>query len=179
MLTPGSTSTAWVAQCARPAGHPSRRPTGRRRRHPRADARHQLTQVADFPVFPHPVSREEYALARTERKSGNGRPLAVLPEVTLEEDLQLPDLTINAMAMAANGEPIDHFPGNETWLIGPKARLTCFRGRPAARASYVARFAARYHPLGFSVAAETMALMREIVGHGELAHLRRADLDRN
>lgn len=128
----------------------------------------------DFPVFLHPQSGEEYALARTERKSGKGHTGFVVhasPDVTLEEDLQRRDLTINAMARAADGTLVDPFGGRQDlqarWLrhVSP-----AFREDPL-RVLRVARFAARFAHLGFRVAPETLALMREMCGAGELQHL--------
>ncbi|GAB4352807.1 MAG: multifunctional CCA addition/repair protein [Gammaproteobacteria bacterium] len=126
---------------------------------------------ADFPVFLHPETREEYALARTERKTAPGyRGFAVHsdPGVTLEEDLQRRDLTINAMARDERGRLIDPY-GGERDL---EARLLrhvspAFKEDPV-RILRVARFAARFSPLGFSVAPETLALMREMVENGEV-----------
>ncbi|MFI8618207.1 multifunctional CCA addition/repair protein [Acidovorax sp. NPDC077693] len=130
----------------------------------------------DFPVFLHPKTREEYALARTERKSGQGyRGFAVhtAPDVTLEEDLSRRDLTINAIA-----EDID--PSSGSGLFDPyhgvrdiEARVLrhvtdAFREDPV-RILRVARFAARF--TDFTVAPETMQLMREMVAHGEVDHL--------
>lgn len=128
----------------------------------------------DFPVFLHPDSHEEYALARTERKTAPGyRGFAFSTDssVTLEEDLARRDLTINAMAEDADGRLIDPYGGardlSERWLrhVSP-----AFAEDPV-RILRVARFAARYAPLGFRVAPETVALMREMVGAGEVAHL--------
>ncbi|WP_263144600.1 multifunctional CCA addition/repair protein [Pseudomonas sp. RIT-PI-AD] len=126
---------------------------------------------ADFPVFLHPETGEEYALARTERKSGRGYGGFVFhasPEVTLEEDLIRRDLTINAIAEAEDGQLIDPYGGREDlrgrWLrhVSP-----AFAEDPL-RVLRVARFAARYAPLGFRVADETRALMRQIAESGEL-----------
>ena len=129
---------------------------------------------ADFPVFLHPKTGEEYALARTERKSGRGYggfTFYASPEVTLEEDLIRRDLTINAMAEDEQGRLIDPYHGQrdlkEKWLrhVSP-----AFAEDPL-RVLRVARFAARYAPLGFRVAAETQALMRQISESGELQAL--------
>jgi tRNA nucleotidyltransferase (CCA-adding enzyme) len=128
----------------------------------------------DFPVFIHPRSGEEYALARTERKSGHGYhgfTFNASAEVTLEEDLLRRDLTINAMAREPGGPLIDPHGGlrdlKGRWLrhVSP-----AFAEDPL-RVLRVARFAARYHWLGFRVAEETMALMRQLGDGGELAHL--------
>lgn len=128
----------------------------------------------DFPVFLHPKSGEEYALARTERKSGlgyHGFVFNASPEVTLEEDLARRDLTINAMAREPGGPLIDPHGG----LRDLKARLLrhvspAFAEDPL-RVLRVARFAARFHWLGFRVADDTLALMKQLVTDGELAHL--------
>ncbi|MBK8283535.1 MAG: multifunctional CCA addition/repair protein [Ahniella sp.] len=128
----------------------------------------------DFPVFLHPQTKEEHALARTERKSGRGyRGFIVLSDegVTLEQDLLRRDLTINAIAEAENGQLIDPHNGQrdlaDRWLrhVSP-----AFAEDPV-RVLRVARFAARYAPLGFRVAPETVDLMRHMVADGELAHL--------
>jgi tRNA nucleotidyltransferase (CCA-adding enzyme) len=126
----------------------------------------------DFPVFLHPVTHEEYALARSERKAGHGYKGFVFhasPEVTLEEDLARRDLTINAIARADDGTPIDPFGGvadlekRVLRHVGP-----AFAEDPV-RILRVARFAARF--ADFSIAPETMALMRRMVEDGEADHL--------
>ncbi len=137
----------------------------------------------DFPVFLHPSSHEEYALARTERKSGRGYKgftVFTSPEVRIEDDLARRDLTINAIAVRAGqasaGATFDH----EDGVIDPfggrrdlQARVLrhvtdAFREDPV-RILRVARFAARFHD--FSVAPETRALMRQMVAEGEADHL--------
>ncbi|MFY0991378.1 polynucleotide adenylyltransferase [Halomonas sp. C05BenzN] len=128
----------------------------------------------DFPVFLHPETHEEYALARTERKSGHGYTgftVHASPEVTLEEDLARRDLTINAMAETPGGELIDPHGG----LADLEARVLrhvspAFVEDPL-RVLRTARFLARYAGLGFVIAEETRALMAELVDSGELAHL--------
>lgn len=129
---------------------------------------------ADFPVFLHPQTGEEYALARTERKSGRGYQGFVFhaaPEVTLEEDLARRDLTINAMAEDPEGRLIDPYGGardlQQRWLrhVSP-----AFVEDPV-RILRIARFAARLAPLGFRVAPETRALLRQMVANGEVDHL--------
>ncbi len=128
----------------------------------------------DFPVFLHPTSHEEYALARTERKSGsgyNGFTCYAAPDVTLEQDLIRRDLTINAIAQDENGEYIDPYNG----LADLNARLLrhvseAFSEDPL-RVLRVARFAARYAHLGFRIAPETMALMTRMANGGELSEL--------
>ena len=130
----------------------------------------------DFPVFLHPETREEYALARTERKSGRGYRGFVVqssPDVTLEEDLARRDLTINAIAVGADPSiATGHFDpyGGERDLQDRVLRhvTDSFREDPV-RILRVARFAARF--TDFTVAPETMQLMREMVAHGEADHL--------
>ncbi|MFZ5757255.1 MAG: multifunctional CCA addition/repair protein [Pseudomonadota bacterium] len=128
----------------------------------------------DFPVFLHPQTREEYALARTERKSGRGYhgfTFNTDPAVTLEEDLARRDLTINAMAEREDGSLADPFGGRADL----DARLLrhvspAFREDPL-RVLRVARFAARFASFGFRVADDTLALLREMSAGGELADL--------
>ncbi|MDR2871693.1 MAG: multifunctional CCA addition/repair protein [Xanthomonadaceae bacterium] len=128
----------------------------------------------DFPVFLHPDTGEEYALARTERKSGHGyRGFAVhaAPEVTLEEDLSRRDFTFNAMAEDEDGRLIDPYGGagdlqaRRLRHVGP-----AFVEDPL-RVLRAARLMARFEPLGFTVAGETMALMRDMADSGELRTL--------
>jgi tRNA nucleotidyltransferase (CCA-adding enzyme) len=125
----------------------------------------------DFPVFLHPQTHEEYALARTERKRGRGyRGFAVCatPEVTLEEDLMRRDLTINAMARDELGALIDPFGGERDLAAGVLRHVSPAFAEDPLRVLRVARFAARY---GFEVAPETAALMRVLSASGELATL--------
>ena len=130
----------------------------------------------DFPVFLHPKTREEYALARTERKSGRGYRGFVVqtsPDVTLEEDLARRDLTINARAASADwaktGAVFDPYGGQRDLQAGVLRHVTeAFREDPV-RILRVARFAARF--TDFSIAPETLQLMREMVAHGEADHL--------
>ena len=133
------------------------------------------TQVGrDFPVFLHPDTKEEYALARTERKSGPGYHGFVVhadPSVTLEEDLERRDLTINAMAMNESSAVIDPYGGQADLDAKLLRHVSPHFVEDPLRVLRVARFAARYHHLGFSVAEETIALMTEIVAAGELLHL--------
>lgn len=129
---------------------------------------------ADFPVFLHPQTGEEHALARTERKTApgyHGFEVAFSPEVTLEEDLRRRDLTINAMAEDPAGRLIDPF-GGKADLAARRLRHVsdAFREDPV-RILRVARFAARFAALDFGIAPETMALMREMVGSGEVRAL--------
>lgn len=128
----------------------------------------------DFPVFLHPDTNEEYALARTERKSGRGYHGFVCyssPDVTLEEDLARRDLTINAIARADDGELIDPYGGRADLEQRVLRHVAPAFAEDPLRVLRVARFAARYFHLGFRVAAETLALMRDIVASGEITHL--------
>lgn len=128
----------------------------------------------DFPVFLHPVSREEYALARTERKSGNGYTGFVTwfaPDVTLEQDLQRRDLTINAIAQDEAGNYIDPYQGRADLEKRLLRHVSAAFIEDPLRVLRVARFAARYAHLSFRIADETLALMRKMVACGELAHL--------
>ncbi|MUK76457.1 multifunctional CCA addition/repair protein [Aliivibrio fischeri] len=128
----------------------------------------------DFPVFLHPKTKEEYALARTERKSGQGYKgftCYAEPDVTLEEDLLRRDLTINAIAQADNGELIDPYNGQQDIIDRTLRHVSEAFTEDPLRVLRVARFAARFHHLGFMVAPETMDLMRELVDSGELSYL--------
>ncbi|MCQ8229074.1 multifunctional CCA addition/repair protein [Pantoea trifolii] len=128
----------------------------------------------DFPVFLHPRSREEYALARTERKSGNGYTGFVTqfaPDVTLEQDLQRRDLTINAIAQSDSGELIDPYGGQRDLAQRQLRHVSAAFKEDPLRVLRVARFAARFAHLNFRIADETQALMREMAVSGELAHL--------
>ncbi len=123
----------------------------------------------DFPVFLHPRTREEYALARTERKTARGyRGFAVhaAPEVTLEEDLARRDLTINAMAQAGDGGLIDPYGGQSDIAQKLLRHVTAAFAEDPVRILRVARFAARF--TDFSVAPETLALMQDMVAAGEV-----------
>ena len=134
-----------------------------------------FTQVGrDFPVFLHPDTKEEYALARTERKSGPGYHGFVVhadPSVTLEEDLERRDLTINAMAMDEDGVVTDPLGGQADLEAKILRHVSPHFVEDPLRVLRVARFAARYHQLGFTVAEETLSLMAEIVAANELPHL--------
>ena len=126
---------------------------------------------ADFPVFLHPQTGEEYALARTERKSGRGYggfTFFASPEVTLEEDLIRRDLTVNAMAEDDHGTLIDPYGGQRDLDARLLRHVSPAFAEDPLRVLRVARFAARYAPLGFSVAPETLVLMRELSESGEL-----------
>ena len=128
----------------------------------------------DFPVFLHPETGEEYALARTERKRGRGYRGFVVdadPSVTLEEDLARRDLTINAIAEAADGTLIDPFGGVADIQARVLRHVSEAFSEDPVRLLRLARFAARFAPLGFTVAAETLALGREMVAGGEVDHL--------
>ncbi len=128
----------------------------------------------DFPVYLHPESGEQYALARRERKTGPGHTgfaVDASPGVSLEEDLARRDLTINAMAETATGGLIDPHGGRADLENRVLRHVSpAFREDPL-RILRVARFAARFKRLGFSVAAETLELMREMTAAGELAEL--------
>jgi len=134
-----------------------------------------FTQVGrDFPVFLHPDTKEEYALARTERKSGPGYHGFVVhadPSVTLEEDLERRDLTINAMAMNEAGDIIDPYGGQQDLEAKLLKHVSAHFVEDPLRVLRVARFAARYHHLGFTVDPTTRSLMAEIVAADELPHL--------
>jgi tRNA nucleotidyltransferase (CCA-adding enzyme) len=124
----------------------------------------------DFPVFLHPDSHEEYALARLERKIAPGyRGFAIesSPAVTLEEDLRRRDLTINAMARGADGKLIDPFGGQADLRSRLLRHVSAAFAEDPVRILRVARFAARFAGLGFTVAPETLALMRAMVSAGE------------
>jgi tRNA nucleotidyltransferase (CCA-adding enzyme) len=126
---------------------------------------------SDFPVFLHPETHEEYALARTERKTAPGyRGFAfhASPEVTLEEDLRRRDLTINAIARGEDGVLVDPYGGAEDLRKGILRHVSEAFAEDPVRILRVARFAARF---GFSVAPETMALLRRMVSAGEADHL--------
>ncbi len=125
----------------------------------------------EFPVFLHPETNEEHALARTERKTAPGYHGFVFhasPEVTLAEDLQRRDLTINAMARDEAGHLIDPYGGRRDLEARLLRHVSPAFVEDPVRILRVARFAARLAPLGFRVADETMALMREMVASGEV-----------
>lgn len=128
----------------------------------------------DFPVFLHPDTGEEYALARTERKTGQGYKgfsFFAGPEVTIEEDLIRRDLTINAMARDADGNLVDPYNGQRDLEARLLRHVSDAFAEDPLRVLRVARFAARYHHLGFTIAAETLALMTVLSDSGELQHL--------
>ncbi|QRN55992.1 multifunctional CCA addition/repair protein [Dyella caseinilytica] len=128
----------------------------------------------DFPVFLHPHSREEYALARTERKTGHGYhgfAFHADPDVTLEEDLARRDLTINAIAEDEQGHLVDPYGGVRDLEQRLLRHVSPAFVEDPVRLLRVARFAARFAPLGFTVAEETMSLLQQMVRDGEIDHL--------
>lgn len=129
---------------------------------------------ADFPVFLHPKTGEEYALARTERKTGQGYggfTFHTSPEVTLEQDLIRRDLTVNAMAEDEQGQLIDPYGGQQDLQARLLRHLSPAFAEDPLRVLRVARFAARYADLGFKIAPDTLALMRQLSESGELLAL--------
>jgi tRNA nucleotidyltransferase (CCA-adding enzyme) len=145
----GATPEAMVAQGYRPVGR-------------------------DFPVFLHPGTNEEYALARLERKVGpgyRGFTTQHSPAVTLEQDLQRRDLTVNAIARADDGTLIDPYGGQADLAARVLRHVSPAFSEDPVRILRVARFAARFAPLGFTVAPETLALMRTMVASGEVEAL--------
>ena len=138
---------------------------------------------ADFPVFLHPTTHEEYALARTERKSGlgyQGFEVDVSTKVTLLEDLQRRDLTVNALAIEVislnddtpiNNTVIDYYGGLDDIESKTLRHVSAAFSEDPLRVLRVARFYSRYYDLGFVIADETLVLMRELVQSGELMHL--------
>ncbi|TKB51437.1 multifunctional CCA addition/repair protein [Ferrimonas sediminicola] len=127
-----------------------------------------------FPVFLHPQTQEEYALARTETKSGHGYTgfeVCSDPDVTLEQDLLRRDLTVNAIAMDDQGRLHDPCHGQADLDARVLRHVSPAFVEDPLRVLRVARFAARFHPQGFRVADETLALMAELASSGELAHL--------
>ncbi len=128
----------------------------------------------DFPVFLHPDTHEEYALARTERKSGTGYTgfsFNTSADVTLEQDLSRRDITINAIAQDKKGDLIDPYGGREDLEARVLRHVSPAFVEDPVRVLRVARFMARFAPLGFAVAPETMGLMRAVVTSGEVDHL--------
>ena len=138
---------------------------------------------ADFPVFLHPVSREEYALARTERKQGlgyQGFSIHASTDVSLKDDLQRRDLTVNAMAIEVtsltddtpiSGEVIDYYGGLADMENKTLRHVSSAFSEDPLRVLRTARFYSRYYDLGFVIADETLALMRQLVASEELTHL--------
>lgn len=128
----------------------------------------------DFPVFLHPQTKEEHALARTERKSGRGYRGFVVdadPDVTLEQDLARRDLTINAMARDEHGALVDPYHGKKDLRARILRHVSPAFVEDPVRVLRVARFMARFAPLGFTIADETLALMRAMVDNNEVTHL--------
>jgi len=128
----------------------------------------------DFPVFLHPQSHEEYALARTERKTTHGYKgfsVHAAPDVSLEEDLIRRDLTINAMAMTPEGRLIDPYGGQQDLAQRIFRHVSPAFSEDPVRILRVARFAARYAHLGFTLADETRLLMQSMVSTGEVDYL--------
>lgn len=129
---------------------------------------------ASFPVFLHPQSNEEYALARTERKQGRGYhgfTVDFEPTIRIEQDLERRDLTINAMARAQDGTLVDPFGGKQDLRERVLRHVSPAFSEDPLRVLRVARFAARFADLGFTVHEDTLALMHELARSGELDHL--------
>lgn len=127
-----------------------------------------------FPVFLHPKTKEEYALARTERKTGpgyHGFTFHTAKDVTLKDDLARRDLTINALAEDEDGKIIDYYGGLDDLKQKCLRHVTAAFSEDPVRVLRVARFAARYAELGFKVAPETLALMRQMGVDNELSYL--------
>ncbi|MGR0278005.1 tRNA nucleotidyltransferase [Marinomonas dokdonensis] len=127
-----------------------------------------------FPVFLHPQSKEEYALARKEKKQGVGYTGFICdfsPDISLEEDLERRDLTINAIAQSENGELIDPFNGQQDLNDRILRHVSQAFTEDPLRVLRAARFAARFHDFGFTVAPDTLKLMRTISQSGELKTL--------
>ncbi len=125
----------------------------------------------DFPVFLHPDTGEEYALARTERKTAagyHGFAFNTSPDVSIEDDLKRRDLTINAMARDAHDRLIDPFNGKADIDARLLRHVSAAFVEDPVRVLRIAKFAARFHALGFRVAEETMDLMRHMVANGEV-----------
>jgi len=138
---------------------------------------------ADFPVFLHPTSHEEYALARTERKQGSGYKgfsVHATPDVSLEDDLRRRDLTINAMAIEVtsltddtpiDGQIIDYYGGLQDLKSKTLRHVSSAFNEDPLRVLRTVRFYSRYYDLGFTIADDTLTLMRQLVDTGELTHL--------
>ena len=127
-----------------------------------------------FPVFLHPKNKEEYALARKEKKQGEGYTGFICdfsPDISLEEDLERRDLTINAIAQDENGVLIDPFNGQRDIQQRVFRHVSDAFIEDPLRVLRVARFAARFHHFGFTIAPETLKLMQEISASGELSTL--------
>ena len=138
---------------------------------------------ADFPVFLHPVSQQEYALARTERKQGHGYQgfsVHASPDVTLRDDLQRRDLTVNAMAIQVvslfddtplTGDVVDYYGGLNDIKDKILRHVSKAFSEDPLRVLRVARFYSRYFDSGFTIASETLVLMKQLIVSGELEHL--------
>jgi len=125
----------------------------------------------EFPVFLHPKTKEEYALARTERKTApgyTGFTFHAEPDVSLEEDLIRRDLTINAMALDENDQLIDPYHGQQDLQHKILRHVSDAFNEDPVRVLRIARFYARFQPLGFTIADETLTLMKEMVTSGEV-----------
>lgn len=128
----------------------------------------------DFPVFLHPKSKEEYALARTERKTGpgyTGFEFYAAKDISLEDDLVRRDLTINAIAKDEQGNIVDPYNGQQDLRNKILRHVSPAFAEDPVRILRIARFAARYAHLGFTIAEETNQLMRDMVANGEVDHL--------
>ncbi|SMG62157.1 multifunctional tRNA nucleotidyl transferase/2'3'-cyclic phosphodiesterase/2'nucleotidase/phosphatase [methanotrophic bacterial endosymbiont of Bathymodiolus sp.] len=128
----------------------------------------------DFPVFLHPETKDEYALARIERKTTHGYKgfaAHATPDVSLEDDLIRRDLTINAMALMDNGGIFDPYDGQKDLENKIFRHISPAFCEDPVRVLRIARFCARYQHLGFSIAPETQALMQDMVTQGEIDHL--------
>lgn len=128
----------------------------------------------EFPVFLHPETHAEYALARTERKTApgyHGFNFRTGPEVTLEDDLRRRDLTVNAIARAPDGTLVDPWGGQADLDARLLRHVSAAFAEDPVRILRVARFGARFAPLGFAIASETLALMQRMVADGEVDHL--------
>ncbi len=128
----------------------------------------------DFPVFLHPETHDEYALARTERKTARGYhgfSFNTAPDVTLEQDLERRDLTINAMAMDTDGQVVDPFGGQQDLKDKVLRHVSDAFAEDPVRVLRVARFMSRLAHLGFTVHPDTLALMQQLVQQGEVAEL--------
>ncbi|MBT5825729.1 MAG: multifunctional CCA addition/repair protein [Gammaproteobacteria bacterium] len=128
----------------------------------------------DFPVFLHPETKDEYALARIERKTTHGYKgfaIHATPDVRLEDDLIRRDLTINAMALMDNGEIFDPYGGQKDLENKIFRHISPAFCEDPVRVLRIARFCARYQHLGFSIAPETQSLMQDMVTQGEIDHL--------
>ncbi|MDO5053833.1 MAG: multifunctional CCA addition/repair protein [Pasteurella oralis] len=128
----------------------------------------------DFPVFLNPCTKEEYALARTERKAGSGYTGFICdfsPTISLKQDLMRRDLTINALAQDSAGKIHDFYGGVQDLNNRILRHVSPAFAEDPLRVLRVARFAARYHYLGFKIAAETVALMQQLTQTGELCRL--------